>query len=130
MDSSTLSLLLSALALVESSNDPSAHNRAKDARGLLQIRACVIADVNRILGRPAFTHDDAWNPEASRRIAIIYLNHYARHYKSVTGSAPTISDLARIWNGGPRGPFKHSTLAYGKRVASIVERLQKEEDSR
>ena len=40
--------LLSALIMVESSNNDSAYNASEDAVGCLQIRKCMVDDVNRI----------------------------------------------------------------------------------
>ena len=56
--------LLSAIMLVESSNNDSAYNSYEDAVGCLQIRKCMVNDVNRILRRQKsdlrFSYDDRW----------------------------------------------------------------------
>ena len=66
-----------AICQVESSNDPKAHNIKEDARGIAQIRACVIEDVNMILAQRkvglVYGHDAAWYPEAAKAIASLGL---------------------------------------------------------
>jgi hypothetical protein len=56
--------LILALAMVESSFNPSAVGDNGDAVGLLQIHECVIQDVNRVYGT-SYTLDDRLNPQAS-----------------------------------------------------------------
>ncbi len=56
--------LLSAIIHVESSNNDSAYRANEDAVGCLQIRKCMVNDVNRILRRQKsdlrFSYDDRW----------------------------------------------------------------------
>lgn len=108
--------LLPFLAQVESANDPNAIGDNGRAVGILQIHKCVVDDVNRILGADVFKYSDRKNQGLSWRIAGIYLGHYGRHYERLTGKSATHEVLARIWNGGPDGWKKPSTLKYWKRV--------------
>ena len=69
--------LLSALIMVESSNNDSAYNANEDAVGCLQIRKCMVDDVNRILKRNkknySFTYEDRWSRQKSIMMFEIYI---------------------------------------------------------
>ena len=93
--------LLSALMMVESRNDDSAYAPGEDAVGCLQIRKTMVDDVNRILKRQGktytFTYDDRWLRNKSIQMFDIYCKHYG---------LTTAEEIARCWNGGPRGMDK------------------------
>ena len=103
--------LLSALIMVESSNYDSAYNAREDAVGCLQIRKCMVDDVNRILRRQRsdvrFTYDDRWLRNKSIKMFEIYCKHYG---------LTTAEEIARCWNGGPRGMQNDMTANYWKKV--------------
>ena len=71
-------------------------------------------DVNRIIGRNAFTHFDAFDPDRAYEMFCVYVRHYAVERR--LGSAPTWEDAARIWNGGPNGYKKVATEKYWRKV--------------
>ena len=100
-----------AVCEVESGGDPTAWNRAEDAAGVSQIRPIVIEDLNRIYG-PRWSLEDRWCPEKSREI----FWQYVLYWQERMGYPLTDETLARIWQGGPRGPRRDSTLAYWHRV--------------
>jgi len=104
-------LLLSALMSVESGGDTFAHNKKEDARGILQIRAILIRDVNRIY-HTSFKHMDAWDEDRSAMIAVMYLRHY---------EADSFEKAARMWNGGPNGMNKVATESYWEQVEAVLE---------
>ena len=85
--------LLSAIMFVESSNNDSAYN------------------VNRILRRQGETHryayDDRWLRNKSIKMFDIYCKHYG---------LTTAEEIARCWNGGPRGMDNDMTAGYWKKV--------------
>tara|TARA_R110001592_G_scaffold41620_1_gene135841 strand:- start:290 stop:862 length:573 start_codon:yes stop_codon:yes gene_type:complete len=103
--------LLSAIMFVESSNNDSAYNAFEDAVGCLQIRKCMVDDVNRILRRQGETHryayDDRWLRNKSIKMFDIYCKHYG---------LTTAEEIARCWNGGPRGMDNDMTAGYWKKV--------------
>ena len=103
--------LLSALMMVESSNNDSAYNAREDAVGCLQIRKTMVNDVNRILRRQGkdyrFTYDDRWLRNKSIQMFDIYCKHYG---------LTTAEEIARCWNGGPRGMDKDATVYYWNKV--------------
>ena len=103
-----LNILLLAIALEESSNNPEAYNKKEDAHGLFQIRQCVLDDVNHYYNR-AYTSRSCYNPIIAYDIAIYYFGIYRSRIN-------TIEDYARLWNAGPSFKRKGLSIAYGKRV--------------
>ena len=103
--------LLSAIIHVESSNNDSAYRANEDAVGCLQIRKCMVNDVNRILKRQKsdirFTYDDRWLRNKSIKMFNIYCKHYG---------LTTAEEIARCWNGGPRGMDNPLTADYWRKV--------------
>mgnify|MGYP003116586596 CR=1 FL=1 len=108
--------LLSAIMLVESSNNDSAYNSYEDAVGCLQIRKCMVNDVNRILRRQKsdlrFSYDDRWLRNKSIKMFDIYCKHYG---------LTTAEEMARCWNGGPRGMQNEMTAGYWKKVKNQLD---------
>lgn len=108
-----LAFLLAAMIQVESSGNNLASNANENAYGPLQIRPIVIEDVSRILSNP-YQHALCTNLAYSIHIAKAYINHYATSNR--LGRIPSYQDAARIWNGGPNGFRKASTLDYWRKV--------------
>jgi len=108
--------LLSALMFVESSYDDSAYNASEDAVGCLQIRKCMVNDVNRILRKQKslirYSYDDRW----MRNKSIQMFNVYCKHY-----NLNTAEEIARCWNGGPRGMQNEMTVGYWKKVSNKLD---------
>jgi hypothetical protein len=100
-----------AVCAVESGDNALAWARGEDARGIAQIRAVMVADVNRY-SATKFVHNDAWSVEKSEQIFRAYCLHYYPH--------GTPEQWARAWNGGPRGPSKKSTVGYWIKVKSAI----------
>jgi len=107
--------LLSAIIHVESSNNDLAYHRGEDAVGCLQIRKCMVKDVNRILRRQKsdirFAYDDRWLRTKSIKMFDIYCKHYG---------LITAEEIARCWNGGPRGMQNEITAGYWKKVEKQI----------
>lgn len=101
-----------AICQVESGGDPDAHNPSEDARGIAQIRAIMVEDINRIVGENRYAHNDAYNPAKAREMFDIYNRHY--HPKG------DYERIARCWNGGPQGHKKQATLAYWRKVERVM----------
>ena len=108
--------LLSAIMFVESSYDDLAYNAYEDAVGCLQIRKCMVDDVNRILKlkklHKRFTYNDRW----SRFKSIEMFDVYCSHYNLITSE-----EIARCWNGGPRGMTNEITVGYWKKVENQLD---------
>jgi len=104
----TISNLISALMIVESSNNDMAIGDQGRAIGCLQIHKAVVLDVNRITGSH-YRHQDMTNRVAARAVCEAYLKHW--------GKGKTTEEQARIWNGGPQGHKKKTaTQAYWNKV--------------
>ena len=107
--------LLSAIIYVESSNNDSAYCVSEDAVGCLQIRKCMVNDVNRILRRQKsdlrFSYDDRWLRNKSVKMFDIYCKHYG---------LTTAEEIARCWNGGPRGSNNPATVGYWEKVKTKI----------
>jgi hypothetical protein len=125
MDTNLLTVLIPALIAVESSNLP----RPKDgdngaAVGPLQIHAAVVADVNRILGKPEgwYRLEDRRSRTHSTMMCCVYLLHYGDRYMRKHKTYPTLEVYARMWNGGPDGYKKAATRAYWRKVQNHLPR--------
>jgi len=105
--------LIPALSKVESNNNSLATGDNGRAFGKLQIWQLVIDDVNKITGSK-YKHSDAFNPVKANEICKIYLSYYCTEKR--LGHKPTMEDGARIWNGGPNGYKKDSTISYWNKV--------------
>ena len=99
--------LLDALAQVESNNDSTKVGKLGEL-GILQIRDCVIQDVNRIY-KTKYVLEDAKDNTKAKDICRKYLTHWGRHYEIKTGKKADNKILSKIWNGGPTGPFKKTS---------------------
>ena len=103
--------LLSAIMFVESSYNDSAYHKGEDAVGCLQIRKCMVDDVNRILRRQKSTKRYSYHDRWLRYKSIEMFNIYCKHYKLITSE-----EIARCWNGGPRGMQNEMTATYWRKV--------------
>lgn len=114
--------LLSAIIQVESGGDSTKHAKGEDAVGCLQIRKIMIRDVNRILKRQKnkkkFRYKDRWSCEKSKEIFDIVIEYY------LPGACD--EDIARLWNGGPRGPVKKNTKKYWRKVLKKLKKAKYE----
>ena len=98
---------LAALITIESGGNDLAVGDHGRALGALQIHAAVVVDVNRRHGT-RYRHADMHDRAKAVRVASLYLATYAPN------ATPEVQ--ARVWNGGPRGATKASTLGYWAKV--------------
>jgi hypothetical protein len=103
----TISNLISALIIVESSGNDLAIGDNGRAIGCLQIHKAVVLDVNRITGSN-YQWQQMTNRAQARAVCAAYLKHYGR--------GASTEQLARRWNGGPTGDRKSATEAYWAKV--------------
>lgn len=103
--------LLAALIAVESGGNDRAIGDNGRAIGPLQIHAAVVEDVNRIHGT-RYTHAQMHDRAKAARVCVLYIEHYA------PGASPEMQ--ARVWNGGPRGSQRTSTVGYWVRVRKAM----------
>ena len=107
--------IISVIMFVESSYNNFAYNPNEDAVGCLQIRRCMVDDINRILeikNLPLrFTYNDRWSREKSIQMFEIYRKYY---------NLNTYEKIARCWNGGPNGLYKSTTTDYWNKVKTKI----------
>ena len=111
--------LLDAIAAVETNGNDAAINFAEDAHGRYQIRAGYLADGNAALGT-RYTLAEMHDPDKAARIVTAYLTRYGSAWERRTGLTATDEVLARLHNGGPRGPDKSATRDYAARVLGCI----------
>ena len=114
----TLIEVVAVLCIIESNGNPNAigdrHLGEDCARGILQIRPCVITDVNRKY-KTAYRVEDCFDAEKSKDICIKYLTMYC-------GKNASFETYVRTWNGGPTGAKRQTTLAYWHKCQKILSR--------
>ena len=108
--------IIDAIIFVESSDNDSAYRESEDAVGCLQIRQTMVNDINRILKRQGsnlrYTYNCRWNRTKSIEMFNIFVDHY---------NLTTAEEMARCWNGGPRGINNPYTLGYWSKVENELE---------
>lgn len=90
------------------------------AVGLYQLHQIAVDDVNKAYGNH-YTPEDRKDPEKAKEIVERYLILNGSRFKRKYGKGPTIEEMARMYNGGPRGHLKESTLEYWKKVKAHLE---------
>ena len=103
--------LVVAMIQVESRNNDSAYCQEEDAVGCLQIRPIMVEEVNRIckiLGiKKHYSLEDRWSRSESIQMLKIFVKFY---------DLKEFEEIARCWNGGPRGMDYVSTEGYWSKV--------------
>lgn len=107
--------ILVAIETVESGGYTRLVNASEDAVGCLQIRKTVLRDLNR-LGY-GWTSSDRFDREKSTMMFAQYITFWANRL-GLDITEPEI--VSRLWNGGPRGPWKSSTDIYWDKVRSVM----------
>lgn len=112
--------LILAIIAVESNGDDSITGDNGNAYGCLQIWPAYVQDANEYAGT-SYTHDDAFDREASIQIFTAYMRRYATEDR--LGRVVTAEDIARIHNGGPNGYKKTATDGYWAKVKAELHRM-------
>ena len=97
-----------ALILTESQMDSLAVGKANDL-GILQITPIFVDEVNRLVGKDMFTHQDALSPEKSLQMLAIYQEH----------KNPTHDTDKAIQLHNPKGGY-----AYARKVKKNIARVK------
>lgn len=103
--------LIAAILWQESSNGNKKYltGDGGKAKGILQQHTCIIQDVNEYLGEDRYTEKDRNDPVKAIEIFL--------YYQAKCGNKKLDPEMAaRIWNGGPKGYEKASTLSYWKKI--------------
>jgi hypothetical protein len=115
-------MLIAAMMWTESNGNEKAVGDGGRAWGCLQIRAEVIADVNRLYGLD-YRMEDAFDTEKAQDICRMYLLYWGESLNCCTAK-----DYARIWNGGPSGRRKPKTAVYWNKVKQHYDKALREAD--
>lgn len=108
-----LTPLEAAIVQVESGGDLRAIGDGGLAIGPFQIWPIMVSDANRIVGYQKWKDEDRWDLQKSVEIFRTYVRHYFLN--------GTDEQIARGWNGGPRGPEKPATKAYWVKVKAAMD---------
>ncbi len=101
---------------VESGGRDQAIGDGGRALGPLQIHRAVVQDVNRFAGT-SYRWEGMTNRADARKVCELYLTRYAK--------GRSAEQAARIWNGGPDGYRKSSTLGYWSKVQRNLNTIAK-----
>jgi len=114
-NSALLSIIITAIGMVESGGDPKAVNGK--CVGILQLEPIYVADANRLVGKAKWTGMDRYSAKQSRAMAAVVLGHYAK-------PEWTVKQVARLHKCGIRAmnkPETESEKDYCQRVYNIVQ---------
>ena len=93
-------IILSIIAIIESSNNPLAYNQKTQARGLYQITPICLKEWNNFHSSEHYTLNDLFNPQVNEKIAKWYLTkripQMLRYYKKPV----TIENILICYNAG------------------------------
>jgi len=118
-----MDIMFRAICEVESNNDCEKVGAAGEI-GPAQIMDICLKDCNRLVGYERWDSQDRKNPEMVREMFNIYvLNYLGPALDTMLASEA----VARIWNGGPNGWKRASTLPYWKKVSAVLKRNSKDE---
>ena len=109
---------LIALIIIESTGNPLAFNQNEFAVGCMQIRPMVIADYNHY-NKAKLQPREMFDVQTSVEVVMWYTEHY--------GTNKTLIEKIRIWNGGPNGYMKESTLSYKNKYERIYNAVKKKD---
>lgn len=93
-----------------------------DSFGILQIQEAVIIDINRKFGTN-YSHQDAFDEVCAEEIFELYIQMYSKKLEKKEKRPVTEYDIVRMWNGGPRGYKRSSTLDYLEKYKKYKEKL-------
>jgi hypothetical protein len=111
VNASELNHIIDVLKFVEASNNPNKIGDGGKSFGILQIQQIAIDDVNERLGT-SYVHEDAFDIECAEEIFELYISIWACNLEKNEQRVATDEDIVRIWNGGPYGYKRNSTLKY------------------
>lgn len=102
------------LKYVETGYDSTAIGDNGKSFGILQIQQVAIDDVNRKYGTH-YTHQDAFDVQCAEEIFDLYIKMWVERLELNENRPAKPEDIVRIWNGGPRGYKRKSTIKYLER---------------
>lgn len=101
--------LFHIISTIESNGNANAHNVKENAKGIVQIRAIAVKDINRIYGT-RYKHNDANDSNVAFTLFSAYIKAYVKNL--------SIREVGKVWNGGPKGrlskQYANKLGMYGK----------------
>ncbi len=110
--------VIQAIVEIESNGDLYAIGDDGKSFGVMQIRQECLDDVNKANGTSYTTADLLGERGLSEWVFMEYMKLYATDRR--LGRTPTGVDLARIWQGGPMGHKKISTIPYARKFIKLA----------
>jgi hypothetical protein len=107
--------LLAAMAMIESESGAKRFNADEQAFGLYHCREGALHDVNERYGTRISLNQLLTDDPTAAFVVLAYGRMYG---------ARRPEHYARIWNGGPEGLKKHSTLQYWERCRNLMEDMK------
>jgi len=92
-------ILLSIIAVIESSGNPLAYNPNTKATGLYQITPICLEEYNNY-HKVKFTQKDLFKPDINKKIASWYLYRRIPEMLMVNGYSPSTENILICWNWG------------------------------
>lgn len=88
------------IVFIESSNNPRAHNIQEDARGLCQIRRCVLQEWNAYHSNKTYCMNDLYDPKVNLEIAEWYLEKRIPQMLRYFKKDVTVKSILICYNAG------------------------------
>ena len=104
--------MFAKVSVIESSNNPKAHNLKEDAVGIIQIRPIMVREVNRLVGFEKYKLEDRWDVNKSFDM---FYDFQIRLNKGLS-----LEKGCRMWNGGINGHKRASTDKYWSKIKKLV----------
>lgn len=123
-EAANLEKIRDVLKHVETNHNPTAKGDNDQSFGILQIQLNAIKDVNETFGTD-YTHQDAFDIVCAEEIFELYIKRWTINLKKNEKRDATEEDIVRIWNGGPKGYKRNSTLKYLDKYREYKEKLEK-----
>ncbi len=123
-NTSPYQVLFVAMVDVESKNNPKAIGDGGRARGILQMHAVCVDDINQqCYGYRKYTWDDAFHPEKSEEMFHDYAEWIVKNRAPLYPHLSKEEVIARHWNGGYKFQNKKSTITYWRKVQKKMQEI-------
>lgn len=122
-----LLILIPLLIEIESGGDNNAIGDGGKAVGCLQIHKIMVDDVQRIRKSTFpncgwyYSYEDRLNIVRSKMMAEDFFRHYGpKRISKDNTELENLRILGRMWNGGPEGYKKKSTIPYSNKISRLM----------
>jgi soluble lytic murein transglycosylase-like protein len=113
--------VLNAIIAVESKGNPKAVDKSGTCVGILQIKKCLVDEVNNILkqkkDKRRFSYADRYNPQRSKEMFVILQNQFNREHN--------VEKAIRSWNAGFYYEQKYGKAAFNRKTNGYYNKVKK-----